>query len=207
MPNKKRNTKVLDSVEGYDKYAPYYEQSHKFLDSFEREHFYGMLGDLKGKKVLDMGCGAGRLIELLLMSGADVYAADISENMISTIQKKYPRLKTCVCSIEDIDFEDNFFDIVLSAFVVVHLRTLTKAFDEVYRVLKPGGHFVLSNINQKKPPALKVGDKEEIIIKSFYHMPKNIILALEESFFDVKDEKFVYEGRQWINQIVRAGKG
>lgn len=203
---KKKNVTILNSEEGYDRYANLYGKSHAFLNTFEKGEFYSILGDIKGKKILDVGCGDGRLTEWLLMSGAEVYAADISGNMIKKIEGKFSKIKAFVCDIKEMPFEDNFFDLVISAFVIVHLKTLPEAFDEVYRVLKPGGSFVLSNINQKKAPVLELGQADFIIINSFYHRPENVVKALEDSLFNIENNGFIYEGEEWINQIIKATK-
>jgi 2-polyprenyl-3-methyl-5-hydroxy-6-metoxy-1,4-benzoquinol methylase len=90
--------------------------------------------------------------------------------------------------------------------LIVHLKDPKIFFREVYRVLKPGGVFILSNINQKKAPKLRLNSKEEIVIKSFYHRPQDVISGLEEEFFVVEKEDFVEEDSIWINQIIVAKK-
>jgi ubiquinone/menaquinone biosynthesis C-methylase UbiE len=198
--------KVLDSDDGYNKYAKYYDKDWFFLDSFERGELFHLLGDLRGKKVLDVGCGSGRIIADLRKFGATVVAADISESMVHSTKKKFPDIEVIISDVADMPFEDNSFDFVIATFLIVHLKFLEPAFNEVNRVLKPGGSFILTNINQRKSPKLKVGDKEEIVIKSFYHRPQNVLEDLESSLFSIDKEKFIYEGKTWINQLVKAVK-
>ena len=176
------------------------------MDTFEKQYFTGILGDLSGKKVLDIGCGSGRITRKLLDKGADLVAADISEEMLKRLKKKFRNLTTIKADIEDLPFEDNSFDVVVATFVIVHLKDLQKAFDEVYRVLKPGGFFALSNINQRRAPELKTSSGEKIVIESFYHIPKHVHDALQESFFDVEEDLFVEDNGHWVNQILRARK-
>lgn len=197
--------KFLNSKEGYNLYASLYDQKKTFLDSFESNTLGRLFQNFKGKKVLDIGCGTGRSIGDLKKIGAEVVAADISEEMLKRAKKKFSDIETVLADICDLPFENESFDAVIAMFLIVHLRNLDEAFSEVYRVIKPGGVFILSNINQRKAPVLKIG-KEEILIHSFYHMPKNVIGALEKNWFKVEEEEYIYEEGIWINQIIKAVK-
>lgn len=201
-----RKKELYDSAEGYDKWATYYDQSLKFLDSMEGPDMRKMLGDLKGKKVLDAGGGTGRLVPLLLEKGAEVTVLDCSEKMLSICKRKFSRVETILGDVEEMPFAEGSFDIVVSAYLIVHLKDTSKFFDEAYRVLKDQGNFILTNLNQRKPPVLKIKNGETFYIDSYYHMREKVLEDLEKSFFQVKDEKVVFEGNIWINQIVNAIK-
>ena len=196
---------VLSPEEGYDVFASHYDERRDYLDSFEKDEVKRMLGNVKGKKILDIGCGTGRLMRYLIDSGAEVVAADLSAAMLAKAQKNFRGVKTVKADIRDLPFEDESFDIVIAAFVIVHLKKLDKAFDEVYRVTKNGGHFLVTNINQRKSPKLKTRDRE-IVIESHYHIPKHVVDAMEEAFFDPEEEFFVEENGTWVNQILRGRK-
>jgi len=200
--------KIYNSEEGYNLYASKYDESLKFLDSFEKGEFYNICGDIRGKKVLDLGAGTGRLTPWLLMGGAKLASFDLSEGMLRILKRKYPKSETILGDVLDLSgIEEGSYDIVTAAFLIVHIaeKNLGKFFNEVYRVLKPGGIFVLSNINQRKPPKLQL-ENDEIQIKSFYHMPKKITQKLEEAFFLIENEKLINDGDVWINQIILAKK-
>lgn len=202
----KGKSNVYDSKEGYDLYANQYDKKLDFLNSFEGDILKKMFKDFRGKSVLDVGCGTGRLIRLLKDRGAVVTGADISEEMIKIAGKKFPDIKIVNADIENLPFEDNSFDVVIAAFVIVHLKSFKKAFDEVYRVLKNDGIFILTNINQKKAPKIKTDREGEIVINSYYHRPDDVVKELENSLFVVEDEEFVNEDGVWINQIIKAKK-
>ena len=202
----KTKSQLHGVAEGYDLYADLYAKGHEYLDTFEGDTIFRFLGKLKGLKVLDVGCGAGRLTKFLKNEGAEVYAADISEKMLKIVEGKLSGVKTFQAAMDQLPFEDESFDIVTAAFVIVHLETLQKSFEEVYRILKPGGFFVVTNVNQKKPPKLKTKDGERIVIKSKYHRPEAVIEALEDCFFAIEKEEFVNEEGAWVNQIIKARK-
>ncbi|MBI5754204.1 class I SAM-dependent methyltransferase [Candidatus Peregrinibacteria bacterium] len=221
----KLKSRLHEVAEGYDLYAASYEKDHAYLDTFEHDVIFKMLGNLKGKKVLDVGCGAGRMIKFLKNAGAAVTAVDISEEMLKIVRKKFPDVEALKADVRDLPFGRNGeraggkrlliddgktdgwqFDIIVAAFVIVHLDTLGKAFEEIYRVLKDGGIFIVTNVNQRKPPKLKTKDGETIVIKSAYHRPKDVITALEENLFKIEKEEFIYADGVWVNQVIKARK-
>ena len=114
------------------------------------------------------------------------------------------KIQTVVGDAESLPFENDSFDIVTAAFLIAHLKDPIRFFDEVYRVLKDGGIFVFTNINQKDPPLVKTKDGE-IIIESFYHRPEKIKEILESLAFSV-EEVFIKEKEVWVNQIILAKK-
>lgn len=200
-----RKSKIFFAEDGYDLHADYYDEKLKFLDSFEKDELKRMLKNIKGEKVLDIGCGTGRLVPLLRDLGCEITGVDVSGKMLEKFSQKYPQLKAVKGDIESLPCKDEEFDVVICAFVIVHLYELEKAFEEVYRVLKPGGTVIITNINQRKAP--KVMSKEgDIVITSHYHMPKNVLAALDHAFFEIEEEVFVYEGKTWITQIVKGKK-
>lgn len=196
---------MLESAEGYDLYAKHYLKDEAYLDSFERYELFELMGEVEGLEVLDVGCGTGRMVENLRKFGAKVTGVDVSEKMLEVAKKRFGSTEFVLGDVEDLPFENERFDMVIATFVIVHLRELQQAFDEVYRVLKPGGVFIVSNVNQRKAPKLKT-DQEEIVIRSFYHRPENVAKALEESFFRIEKDGFVEEEGVWINQLVKAIK-
>ena len=108
-----------------------------------------LMGDVKGKTVLDAGCGFGYYSILLAKSGAIVTGIDISENMIdlakNNAREASVKCQFFVCDLQDLSiFAKNTFDVVVSSIVVGDLDFLGDAFSEVYRVLKRNGTFAFS---------------------------------------------------------------
>ncbi|NJD77471.1 MAG: methyltransferase domain-containing protein [Candidatus Methanoperedens sp.] len=111
----------------------------------ENRMILSVLGDIKGKKILELGCGAGEASVYFARKGADVTAADISSGMLEVVQKvaeKYNvSLQTTKCYSHKIYFEDESFDIVYAANLLHHVD-IESTVVEVHRVLKKGGIFV-----------------------------------------------------------------
>ncbi len=200
-----KKIQVLSSEVGYNLAAQIYDENENYLNSFEQGELIPLLGALAGKKVLDVGAGTGRLSLPLANRGASVTALDVSPKMLELVKRKNAKIITVVGDAESLPFESGSFDIVTAAFLIVHLKDPTRFFDEVYRVLKDGGMFVVTNINQKDPPQVKTKEGQ-IIIESFYHRPEKIVEILESLAFSIEENVFVKEKEVWVDQIVVARK-
>ncbi|HOX60793.1 MAG TPA: methyltransferase domain-containing protein [Candidatus Magasanikbacteria bacterium] len=197
--------KLLNSTVGYDLAAEVYDRKEKYLDSFEKNKLIAKLGDVSGKKILDAGAGTGRIALKLANLGADVTALDVSREMLCVLKNKTKKsIETVVGDAENMLFADESFDIVVAAFLIVHFNNPKYFFQEVYRVLKPGGVLIVSNINQRKPPEVETRTGK-IVIESYYHRPESIIQELEDLAFSINEE-FVKENGVWVNQIIKAEK-
>ncbi len=137
--------------------------------------------------------------------GALVTATDVSENMLEVLKRKSNKVATVVRDAEALDFSDNEFDIVVAAFLIVHLRSPKRFFDEAYRVLKDGGKLIVTNVNQKDPPIIPT-EEGGIVIDSFYHRPEQVREDLEALAFSIKEDLLIKEKGVWINQIIVAQK-
>src|SRR6188768_2520779 len=103
---------------------------------------FGRLGDLRGRRALDYGCGHGMAAVVLARAGADVTAFDLSPGYVA---EAHERLRangvagTVVAADgENLPFPDRSFDAVWGNAVLHHLD-LARAGRELARVMKPGG--------------------------------------------------------------------
>lgn len=100
-----------------------------------------------GEKLLDIGCGNGRLIELFQDKDIEYFGLDNSENLIRIAKKKYPEYTFQVADALNLPFPDNYFDKVYSIAVLHHIpsKGLRMQFlKEAKRVLKANGFLVLT---------------------------------------------------------------
>lgn len=106
-----------------------------------------LLPDFRGKRVLDLGCGFGWHCKYAADHGAAyVLGTDLSEKMLDGARARnggdhieYRRL-----AMEDVDFPENSFDVVLSSLALHYVEDVKAVFGAVYRCLSPGGAFVFS---------------------------------------------------------------
>ena len=95
-------------------------------------------------KLLDIGCGHSNLLKDIYKKTPHTYGIDPDKhavkrnNLIKDVRQEY---------VEKMSFKDNFFDIVVCAWVLEHLPDPKKAFKEIYRVLKPGGRVIFITPN------------------------------------------------------------
>jgi ubiquinone/menaquinone biosynthesis C-methylase UbiE len=107
---------------------------------------------VKGKKILDISCGTGYGSKILYNAGATkVVGIDISSDTIDFACAKYKMngLEFKVGNILDIDFSENYFDIITCFETIEHVQSQEKAFIELERVLKPKGLLIISSPNRK----------------------------------------------------------
>lgn len=117
------------------------EQADK--NQVSRDAIYKIIGtNLENKRVLDLGCGDGVDTNYYHSIGADVVGIDASEELITIASKRYPLLDFKVTLGEKTDFKESSFDYVFSKYVIMTSENMTPIFDEVHRILKPGGVFV-----------------------------------------------------------------
>ena len=99
-----------------------------------------------GKRVLEIGVGAGSDHLNWAKAGADLFGVDLTEKGIETTRKRLNLydLKSNLQRIdaENLPFEDNYFDIVYSWGVIHHSEDTEQIIKEILRVLKPGGKFL-----------------------------------------------------------------
>jgi ubiquinone/menaquinone biosynthesis C-methylase UbiE len=110
------------------------------------------LKSIKGLKIIEAGSGAGRFTEVLLKYGAKVYSFDLSEAVEANLENNSEDLNLTIFQgdIEDIPFEDNFFDVALCLGVMQHTKDTQKSLEELKRVTKING--VISFDHYKKHP-------------------------------------------------------
>jgi ubiquinone/menaquinone biosynthesis C-methylase UbiE len=111
----------------------------------ENRYILKSLGNIEGKKVLDIGCGLGESSVYFAKKGADVVATDISPGMLKVAQKLAAKhnvkLQTKKSYSNQLDFPDESFDIVYVANLLHHVD-IDSTLKEIKRVLKKGGTFV-----------------------------------------------------------------
>lgn len=202
---RKKKPLVLDSARGYDLAAPTYDTKEKYLNSFDKGRVVALLGDVKGKALLDVGAGTGRISVIMAQKGAQVTGVDVSPEIVKVLARKNRHITALVAEAESLPFPDASFEVVTAAFLIVHLKDPTRFFDEAYRVLKDDGLLLITNVNQKDPPIIET-KAGPIVIESYYHRPERVRTILEELAFTIVADEFINEGGVWINQIILARK-
>jgi ubiquinone/menaquinone biosynthesis C-methylase UbiE len=98
--------------------------------------------DLKGKRVLEVGCGSGRASALLAREAGELIAIDPDPELIKTARQEIPAVDFRVGTGEHLEFPDGVFDAVAFTFSLHH-QDSSRALSEAYRVLRPGGLVII----------------------------------------------------------------
>ena len=115
--------------------------------AFEHADFRGLLPDVSGKRVLDLGCGAGQLAHHLAQSGAaEVIGVDVSERMLAIAAADYahPRVTYLRQPIEQADFPADRFELVVSSLAFHYVEDYARLMRNIAHWLTPGGVLVFS---------------------------------------------------------------
>jgi SAM-dependent methyltransferase len=96
-------------------------------------------------RVLDAGCGAGRMSRYLTERGCFVEGIDLSPGMIARARRDHPGLPFAVGSLTDLPYPDDRFAGVMLWYSIIHTPPAGQAciFAEAARVLRPGGHLLV----------------------------------------------------------------
>ncbi|MGB2799694.1 MAG: class I SAM-dependent methyltransferase [Dehalococcoidia bacterium] len=118
-------------------------------DYYNNPAFLGFLGDMKGKTVLDVGCGEGYNTRLLAKLGARMTGVDISPKLIEFAreeERKNPLgIRYEVISFSNLSiFEDESLDVVVSFMALMDGPNYEGAVKDILRVLRPGGELIFS---------------------------------------------------------------
>ena len=106
------------------------------------------LGDVRGQSVIDIGCGEGRFSRLLSQLGATVTGVDLTEPLLEKARSLSTGETYLIGNAETLHgIEGDDFDLAVSYIVLVDLLDHRSAINAAYRVLRPGGRFVVCNIH------------------------------------------------------------
>jgi len=143
----KKEEKISKEVsELYDvvwtKYLPKIEEQKKFLEK------YVGIENIKGKKILDAGCGTGIAAVCFKLLGAkEVYGIDISDGALNTAKKLARKNKVKIIFLKDNLLNPKLkkkFDVIHSFGVLHHTADCKKSFDNLIGMLNNGGKFYIA---------------------------------------------------------------
>lgn len=152
-----KNYKELSRIT-FDKQAKIYDDTPSAKVSKYPKMCYPFvqekLGESDFQRLLDVGAGTGELIRLLQADHpeANYFGLDISEFMIEVAKGKHiPNSTFAVGDAEDLPYNDNWFDVVTCVQSIHHYPKVETAMHEVWRVLKPGGFYIICDMTFRNP--------------------------------------------------------
>lgn len=147
--------KIISNIErGYDNISDKFSNTRKYFWA----GFEFILENIEnGDKILDFGCGNGRLLEILKNKEIKYFGVDVSQKLIDIAKQKYQGEEIefqKISGLESLPLSDNFFNKVISISVFHHFpkKYAEEMAKELYRITKPEGIVMISvwNLWQKK---------------------------------------------------------
>lgn len=124
----------------------------RLTEGLERRVVLDLIGDQRGKHILDVGCGDGDLAVDLARRGAHVTGIDASEAMIAAARQRARRagvdIACQVATAQALPFPPARFDIVAAVTILCFVKDAQPVFHEIARVLRPGGDLVIGELGK-----------------------------------------------------------
>jgi|GEM_PF-4527740 len=148
---------ILDGLKDIDE-----DKESKRLDEQNQSRHYRIMEELipsdyslfPNEHVLDAGCGSGEISNFLLSENEDVpfklHMVDMNPTRIEDAVikvKNDPRVNFSVNKLEDLRIQNNQFDKIFCRFVFQHLQNHQEVSNELYRVLKPAGELIITDVD------------------------------------------------------------
>ncbi|WP_344683435.1 class I SAM-dependent methyltransferase [Saccharopolyspora taberi] len=130
-------------IEVFDRVADRYDEVIPFFAAFAGE-LADSLGFTAGARVLDLAAGRGAVAAEALARGCRVTAVDAAANMVARLRADHPAVAGHVMDAHRLGFPDGSFDVVVSGFAMHLFADPAVVFDEVRRILVPGGVFAFT---------------------------------------------------------------
>lgn len=118
------------------------------INSVRKRKIFELLGDVKDKKILDIGCATGYLGKEIKEKGAQkVCGIDISENAINEAKKNIDEAVALDIQKDELLFLENYFDAIILSEVIEHLFLPEIAVQKIRKVLKKDGFLIITTPN------------------------------------------------------------
>ncbi|MBL4658566.1 MAG: methyltransferase domain-containing protein, partial [Flavobacteriales bacterium] len=179
---------ILSTEEGYDRWSEIYDTNKNPLTALDELVFFDNFPTgISGLEIADLGCGTGRVSNMLAKKGALVNGIDGSEGMLAkaaahsdkTISYQHHNFSS------PLPLESNLFDHVVSCLVLEHIEDLHLFFSEANRICKPGGLVYLTAMH---PGMMLLGNEanftdpitgEEVRPKGYAHQLADFVNGIK----------------------------
>ena len=131
----------------YRQWASSYDDPDNGLLELDLPFIDAVLDDLPVGTAVDTACGTGRLARRMAARGHHVLGFDTSAEMLGQARRNVPGVEFAVGGMEDLPLDDGSVDLVTNALAMTHVADPLPAFAEWARVLRPGGHAIMTDVH------------------------------------------------------------
>ncbi|GIE74209.1 hypothetical protein Aph02nite_01590 [Actinoplanes philippinensis] len=182
----------ISAADGYRVWSRTYDEPGNGLFPPEEEAVHGILTGVAGELavVVDAACGTGRHSEWLAGRGLRVIGVDDSPEMLDRARARVPAADFRAGRLESLPVADGQADAVVCALALTHVRDLRPVFAEFARVLRPGGHLVISDVAQEwiamgSVPRVRLDDGRPAVMPGHRHRASDYLGAALPAGFAV----------------------
>ncbi|MEU9454520.1 methyltransferase domain-containing protein [Streptomyces sp. NPDC048277] len=173
---------TISTADVYRSWAAYYDAPGNRMIDVEQPAVRRILDGLPVGTALDAACGTGRHTAYLHELGHHVIGVDASQEMLALARKRLPDVELHEADLHRLPVPDNAVDTVVCTLALTHVPDLAPVLAEFARVLRPGGHLVLSDahllVSYLSPTlARRPGPDGSPSLLAEYHRPLSAYLA------------------------------
>jgi ubiquinone/menaquinone biosynthesis C-methylase UbiE len=179
-----RRPPCLPIEEGYRRWAPIYDATPNPVLALEERYLMPLLPLVQGKRILDLACGTGRWLQILVNMGPSLSVGiDLSTAMLAVAQKKGSLegiLAKADCT--RLPFRGQCFDLVVFSFALGHVADIGRMIKELARVMKPDADLYVSDIHPEAyDKGWRTGFRDEVSAAEIEHSPRSLT-SIREHF-------------------------
>ncbi|GCC52125.1 class I SAM-dependent methyltransferase [Chryseotalea sanaruensis] len=156
--------------------------------------------------VLEVGCGEGRGIDLMLPQSASFTAVDKIESALGKLRVKYPSGKFLAMNIPPLgELKDNAYDVLITFQVIEHIEDDELFLKELHRVLKPGGVALVTTPNRKMSLTRNPWHVREYLADELKMLAKKYFTNVEMKGITGNEKVMTYyqENKKSVERITR----
>lgn len=155
--------------------------------------------------LLEVGCGEGRGIDLLLPSVASFTAIDKIESAVVQLRDKFPQGKFINGHLPPLPFSDAMFDSIVSFQVIEHIEDDVLFLKEIHRVLKPGGVALITTPNRLQSLSRNPWHVREYTSEELTRLAQTIFTSVEMKGIGGSEKVMTYHerNRKSVSRIMR----
>ncbi len=196
---------LYDEPEFFKAYAEMDRSRNGLEAAGEWHQLKRLFPNVRGKHVLDLGCGYGWHCRYAMVQGAtSVTGIDQSRRMIEEAMRRNPAegITYRICSLQEFEYPENSYDLVISNLVLHYVENLETVYRKVFRTLVPGGVFLM-NIEH---PVFTAGRNQQFAadgtwpVVDYYHPGER-----QTVFLDHTVTKFHHTLTQILMGLIHSG--